>query len=619
MGVEVESENMTPPRSHSCWVCASREAGYVGEPNALVKAQTTVEDTDVLGSVSHVFKSIGRVRQALGAVGWIAVVLLVSATVAEARDFRPSDGTQTLRLALLASASMAAIGLVVMINAARYGASFESQRARSSCLGRGEELKLDEAGAKRLAESLSRAIRLKTISFEPDDSNGDATDFGEFLKFHKLIEERFPRVHASSFVKRTVVNSYSLLYEWSGLDDQLAPIMLCAHMDVVPTPAASSWSIDDPFSGEIDANGVIWGRGAIDNKHNVIAQLEALETLLSAGVEQPERTVYFAFGHDEEIGGEGGAMHIGAEVKRRLKAAGHSALAFLIDEGPFLIKNVLPGLTEPIGLIGTTEKGSVSVKLSVSSAPPGHSSMPDASGQSNVAILTRAISRLEARPFPAVGLNYLIECWEMLGRELPLSYRVIFGNSWLFRPLLRKVLLQKNATAASVRTTTAITILRAGTKINVLPGEATACINHRIHPGDISHENVIAYDRKVINDPRVDVSLYGMENVLEPSPVTPTDAPQFRTLQRIIRQVFNAASVPNVMIGNTDTKHYWQLFDEEGGTHIFRFSPVVFECLEDTQMFHGIDERISTENLVKLHEFYVTLLSSVSQLDDPAN
>ena len=110
--------------------------------------------------------------------------------------------------------------------------------------------------------------------------------------------------------------------------------MLCAHLDVVPTPDLHLWKTADgkpidPFAGEIhpfgqviDANGrpatsttaadgeslrngpSVWGRGAIDNKHNVVMQLQAVEEALASGTLRPQRTVYLAYGHDEEIGGK---------------------------------------------------------------------------------------------------------------------------------------------------------------------------------------------------------------------------------------------------------------------------------------------------------------------------
>mmetsp|Transcript_12388 Transcript_12388/g.24088 ORF Transcript_12388/g.24088 Transcript_12388/m.24088 type:complete len:638 (+) Transcript_12388:767-2680(+) len=613
------TESFSLPSKNHCWVCASREDGFVEEPDALTKAQVTLEDADMLGSARHILQFASNVQKRMNLIMWVVVVLLAGSTFVEASGSQSMDAAQTVRIVATALAALSSMAFLIVGNAVYLGSKGDDHKnpslfdeAKLASL----DIKEGSTGAEKLAKTLSKAIQIKTVSYEPDNLEGLETDFSQFLALHKLLQDSFPLVHESPHIERTVINKYSLLYEWKGKSQELPPIMLCAHLDVVPTPNAASWSIPDPFSGEIDDNGVIWGRGAIDNKHNVIAQMQAVESLLQAGVTQPERTVFLAMGHDEELGGVDGAKYISKEVKRRLDARNQS-LAFLLDEGPFLIKNVLPGLNQPVALIGTSEKGSVNVKLSVSTNPPGHSSMPPVQ-ESNIGILSSAIKRLEARPFPASGLNFMIDNWQLMGRELPFGLRALFANGWLFKPLLRRVLLAKSATAASVRTTTAVTIVRAGTKINVLPGEVNAYINHRIHPVDKSHEYVLDYDRKVINDPRVKVSVYESEPVWEPSPITPADSPQYRVLASVVHRIFNAPSVPSIMVGNTDTRHYWTLH-EEGKTFIFRFTPIVFECLEDTRMFHGINERVTTKNLVKLHNFYACLIHSASQVDNPSN
>jgi len=608
------SPTMTVPSRHSCWVCASREEGYIGEPDALTKAQVALQDATAIPNITSVADTLGKLHQRINLVAWAAIILLVGATAAEARR-SGEDVRHEMQCFGALLVAIVTIGMSVAGNTIALGKTQNSDDFKAFDPDLDKMTFKSNDDTVHLAETLSQAIRCKTVSYDPENPDGDTTDYEEFLKLHRVLQDRFPLLHQSKYVIRTVVNNYSLIYEWKGKSKLLPPIMFCAHLDVVPTPYASSWSIPDPFAGKIDDNGVIWGRGAIDNKHNVVSQLAALETLLAAGVERPDRTVYICFGHDEELGGTEGAEHIATEIRSRLDAR-KQHLAFLIDEGTFLIKNILPGLTKPIALIGTTEKGMATFRLSVSAKPSGHSSMPEAKGGSNIGILASAIKRLEQRPCPPRGLDYLIKCWQTLGSELPVSLRILFGNPWLFRPLLKKVLLGRNATAASIRTTTAVTIIKGGSKFNVLPGEATAIVNHRIHPADGSYQSIMNYDRRVINDPRVSIELQGDMDPIEPSPITPIDSSQFRVLKRVVRHVFDAASAPNVMIGNTDTQHYWGLH-EEGKTHIFRFSPVVFESVEETKMFHGVDERISVDNLRLLHNFYLTLLYSSAELDDP--
>ena len=180
-------------------------------------------------------------------------------------------------------------------------------------------LAVDEASA---AQRLGEAVRLRTISSR-SDANLSAD---QFKQLHALLQAKFPKTHAA--LKREVVGGLSLLYTWPGSKPELQPILLMAHQDVVPiaTGTEKAWSTE-PFSGEVK-DGFVWGRGAWDDKGNLMAQLEAIEMLVASGY-QPERTVHLAFGADEEVGGHRGAEQIAALLKER-----KVRLDCVIDEGP---------------------------------------------------------------------------------------------------------------------------------------------------------------------------------------------------------------------------------------------------------------------------------------------
>ena len=237
-------------------------------------------------------------------------------------------------------------------------------------------LPVDAAGA---AARLGEAVRLRTIS-----SHDDATlNVDQFLQFHALLQKRFPKIHAT--LKREVVGDLSLLYTWPGSKPQAQPILLMAHLDVVPVaPGTEKDWLEDAFSGQVN-DGFVWGRGAWDNKGNVMAQLEAVEMLLATGY-QPERTIYLAFGADEEVSGARGAARIAALLKER-----QVRLDFVLDEGLLITDGIMPGLKKPAALIGVAEKGYLSVVLKMA-ATPGHSSMPPPKGTSAIAMLSAALN-----------------------------------------------------------------------------------------------------------------------------------------------------------------------------------------------------------------------------------
>ena len=160
-------------------------------------------------------------------------------------------------------------------------------------------LKIDNAALK----NFSKALKIKTISTE----NPKDFDSVQFTNFGLFLKNTYPLV--DSLLEKKTFNSFSFLYKWQGKNDALKPIVVMAHLDVVPVikENLANWK-HDPFGGNI-INDTIWGRGTIDNKVNVVGIMESLNVLLKEGF-SPTRSMYFVFGHDEELGGELGAKTI---------------------------------------------------------------------------------------------------------------------------------------------------------------------------------------------------------------------------------------------------------------------------------------------------------------------
>ncbi len=450
-------------------------------------------------------------------------------------------------------------------------------------------LKVDEQGA---AARLAEAVRLRTISSREDASlNAD-----QFLQFHALLQQRFPKVHAA--LKREVVADLSLLYTWPGSKPALKPIMLLAHQDVVPIAPGTEgdWTVA-PFSGEVK-DGFIWGRGSWDDKGNLMSQLEAVELLLASGF-QPERTVYLAYGADEEVSGLRGAQQIAGLLKQR-----GVSLEFVLDEGLLVLEGILPGLSKPAALIGVAEKGYMSLALSVS-ATPGHSSMPPKHGTSAIAMMSTALKQLEDKQLPAAIRGVGGEMFDTLAPEMSGFSRVALSNLWLFGPVVQKQLEGAASTNAMLRTTTALTIVNAGNKENVLPGRADATVNFRILPGDTQAQvldHVNSELARAVGEGKVAVST--VPGAKEASKVAPTSSSQYHLMNKTIREIFPGTLVaPGLMVAATDSVHYEAICD-----HIFKFSPVRANA-EDLKRFHGTNERLSTTNYAEAIRFYHRLLS----------
>jgi carboxypeptidase PM20D1 len=436
------------------------------------------------------------------------------------------------------------------------------------------------------AERLAGAVRIPTISHE----NPADFDAGAFQALHAYLSTQFPRVHSQ--LRRETVGTHSLLYTWQGSDPSLKPMLLMGHLDVVPVePGTEGKWQQQPFGGQI-ADGFVWGRGAIDNKLSVLGTLEAVEMLLGEGF-RPARTVYLAYGHDEEVGGTRGAREIAALLKRR-----GVQLEMVLDEGGVIGHGIFPGIAAPTALVGIAEKGYVSVELSTSTAG-GHSSLPPR--ESAIGILSAAVARLEESPMPARLEAPTRQLFERIGPRLPLAQRAMFANIWLTRPLVLRKLEDSPTTNAMVRTTTAVTIFQAGTKENVLASRARAVVNFRILPGD-SVARVIQHVRRVIDDSRVEVRRVGAF-FAEPSPVSSTDSESFRTLERTIRSVVPEAIVaPYLVVVVADARYYGDLT-----TNVFRFMPALLTP-RDLERMHGTNERLAVRDYERAIRFYRQLI-----------
>lgn len=443
------------------------------------------------------------------------------------------------------------------------------------------------------AQRLAAAVRCSTVSHR-DPAHMDARPF---LELHRCLEEQFPRVH--EVLRRELVSSYSLLYTWPGSDPSLKPILLMGHLDVVPVEPGTEGNWTHPPFGGVIADGYVWGRGTLDIKSSVVGSLEAVETLLAKGF-QPARTVYLAFGHDEEVSGLQGAQ----AIVELLVARGVS-LAWVLDEGGAIITRTPVGDGgTPVALVGHAEKGYLTLELAAE-GKGGHAAMPPR--QTSVGILARGLTRLERSPFP-VRLREPVRSLllEVGARASPLR-RLALANLWLFRGVVARFMTGDPVTASLVRTTTAVTVVQAGTKDNVLAQSAKAQVNFRILPGETT-DSVTQRVREVVADARVRVRAVGKG--WDPSPLTPLDSPAYRAIAGVILAVFPEVTVaPNLVNGATDARYYVRLAE-----HVFRFSPLVLDA-DDMAKIHGTDERISVEHYRRLVVFYYHLIQATAGAD----
>ncbi|CAH1239320.1 PM20D1 [Branchiostoma lanceolatum] len=238
----------------------------------------------------------------------------------------------------------------------------------------------------RELDRLGRVITFRTISYGPGRGTPQ-----ELLKLADFIRDSFPLLHSSPLVTRevVVVGNFSLLYRVQGSGRSLNPGLLAAHLDVVPVTEEPGWEAG-PFSGQ-QKGGFVYGRGTMDTKQTLMGSLEVLEFHLKRG-HRPRRTLYLAFGHDEEVLGHYGAQKIAELLEER-----EVKLEFVVDEGFAVTKDFVPGVDRKVALLSVTEKGYLTVRLSVR-MKGGHGSMPEK--ESAIGVLSQAVTNLERNPQP---------------------------------------------------------------------------------------------------------------------------------------------------------------------------------------------------------------------------
>ena len=436
----------------------------------------------------------------------------------------------------------------------------------------------------RVVGALQALVRIPTVS-DRDPARVDTAAFDRLLD---ELARQFPMLHARLDLTR--VGTHGLLLHWAGAS-AARPIVLMAHLDVVPVDTEAPWQ-HDPFGGEIH-DGSIWGRGTLDDKGCVAAICEAVETLLEAG-RTPAQDVWLSFGCDEEVSGTAAPEAVAVLRERGVTPW------LVLDEGGAIAGGAFPGVKAPLGVIGVTEKGTTSLEL-VAEGRGGHASTPARNGPTTR--IARAILRIEEAPFPASAPAPTLELMRRLAPHVPLPLRPVLkpllGRADRVAPLVTRALLAAGPEAAAMtRTTVAATTLSGSPAINVIASTARAGLNIRVMVGD-TVAGVVEHVRRAVADDsiRIDVVEAG-----EPSPISPMDEP-FELLEACIGEVFpDAVATPYVMMAATDSRHFTAISE-----HVYRFAPFRMTKAQ-RQAIHSYDEHIGVADLVDGARWYQLLI-----------
>ena len=441
------------------------------------------------------------------------------------------------------------------------------------------KVELDQSPrAEKYGQQLAKLVQKETISsrFDPDRS--------KFLEFHEILADMFPNIHHTC--EKHVFNG-SLLFKWSG-EGASEPILFMSHHDVVE--ATGTWE-HGAFSGDIDENGCVWGRGTVDTKASLFCMLTAVEELIAEGF-VPQCDVYLASSCTEEWSGEGAP-----ETVKYLKAQGVK-LAYLMDEGGMILEEPVGGVKGTYGMVGVLEKGYGDVKF-IAKGKGGHASAPKKN--TPLVRLGKFMADVEKKnPFTNKFSPTVREMFRRMAPNMAFGMKIIFANMWLFEGLLKKLLpVISSAAGAMIHTTLAFTMAKGSEGLNVLPQEAYVTGNMRFIPHqdtDESIELISNLAKKYDLDTEVIYKDFAC-------PVVDFNGKPFHMVEEVATEVYPGVGIcPYVMTGGTDAKFYREISD-----HCLRFAPLYINAQQYASI-HGLNENIYQGALPMGVDFYKKMI-----------
>ena len=433
--------------------------------------------------------------------------------------------------------------------------------------------------AQKYGKQLAKMIQDETISSRFDK------DVSKFEKFHKTLEELFPNVHTTC--ERHVIDG-NLLYKWTGKSAQ-SPILFMSHQDVVE--AGGVWE-HEPFSGDIDEEGNVWGRGSVDTKSSLFCIFTAIEELIADGY-IPDCDVYIGSSCTEEWSGDGAPKTVAYLKEQGIK------LALVMDEGGMILEEPVGGVKGTYGMVGVVEKGYGDLKF-IAHGNGGHASAP----KKNTPLVRLAKFMLDVEkhyPFKSYFSPTVVEMFRRMAPNMNFGMKLIFANMWLFKPLLVKLLPSiSSAAAAMIRTTIGFTTAKGSDGLNVLPQEAYVTGNMRFIQHQPTKDSIaIITERAKKYDLETEV-IYADE----PCPIVDFKGNAFKLIETVAEEVYPGIGIaPYCMTGGTDAKYYSPICD-----NCIRFAPLYINS-QQYGSIHGLNENINQGYLPKGVDFYKTVIT----------
>lgn len=449
-----------------------------------------------------------------------------------------------------------------------------------------DRLRVSPERNKEYVEILSRMINCKTVWTHENENEA------EYKKLYAVIDEAFPNLTAKA--KRLTFGGGCFVYVIEGKNTK-KNIMLMSHHDVVD--GSDEWATN-PFSAT-EKEGYLYGRGTIDTKTPLFAELMACEELLAEGYDFEGINLYIGSSNNEEVGGDG--MVLATEYFKE------NGIRFeaVLDEGGAITEGQIPGVECKSAMVAVHEKSRHMYRCKTESITKGHGGFGTTS-DSAIEKLSRFVAEVSDNQKKIYKGKFYPEVKATFERHVPyLSFpmNVLFGNLNLFGPVIKKIMMKIPTANAMLSTGLSFTTLKAGSELDLQVRAKTA--ETTLFLRCVREEDLYAGLEKIKEiGKKYDVVIEEIERDY----CQPTDFNNrpFQIVESVLHENFpDVAVAPFLLTAGTDARRFTDVAD-----NILRFAPIDLNKAQFATI-HAENEHIGIKNIGECVLFYKNFIKKI--------